>query len=87
MASVPATIVNWAGDEGVTVQEWTAYVGELAGIDTNVEVVVQPGTLRGSIASHEKRASFTGPCNVSWKEGFRRTMETRHPGARHHSVR
>ncbi len=28
-ASVPATIVNWAGDESVSVQEWCAYIGEL----------------------------------------------------------
>ena len=81
-ASVPATIVNWAGDEGVTVQEWTAYVGELTGKPTTCEAVPQEGTLRGSIASHEKRASFTGPCKVGWKEGFRRTLDARHPGAR-----
>ena len=30
-ATVPATIVNWAGDEPVTVQEWCAYFGELLG--------------------------------------------------------
>ena len=30
-ASVPATVVNWAGDEGVTVQEWARYMGELTG--------------------------------------------------------
>ena len=30
-ASVPATIVNWGGDEVVTVQEWSHYFGELTG--------------------------------------------------------
>ena len=30
-ASVPATIVNWAGDEAVSVQEWARYFGELTG--------------------------------------------------------
>ena len=30
-ASVPATIVNWGGDEVVTVQEWSSYFGELTG--------------------------------------------------------
>ena len=30
-ASVPATIVNWGGDEVVTVQEWSRYFGELTG--------------------------------------------------------
>ena len=31
-ATVPATIVNWAGDEPVSVQEWSAYFGELLGV-------------------------------------------------------
>jgi nucleoside-diphosphate-sugar epimerase len=76
-ASVPATIVNWAGDEGVSVQEWARYMGELSGRDAVVNVVEQPGTLRGSIASDAKRASFTGPCKVSWKDGLRRVWESR----------
>ena len=76
-ASVPATIVNWAGDEGVSVQEWVAYMGELIGKHAVVNVVETPGTLRGSIASDAKRASFTGPCTVSWKDGIRRVWESR----------
>ena len=31
-ATVPATIVNWGGDEPVSVQEWSAYFGELLGV-------------------------------------------------------
>ena len=31
-ATVPATIVNWCGDEPVSVQEWSAYFGELLGV-------------------------------------------------------
>jgi nucleoside-diphosphate-sugar epimerase len=77
-ASVPATVVNWAGDEPVSVQEWCAYVGELTGKPAKVDVQELPGTLRGSVASSEKRASFTGPCRVGWHEGFRRTLEARH---------
>ncbi len=76
---MPATIVNWAGDEGVSVQEWARYMGELSGREAVVNVVEQPGTLRGSIASDAKRASFTGPCKVSWKDGLRRVWETRRP--------
>jgi len=75
-AAVPAPIVNWAGDEGVSVQEWTAYFGGLAGVDATVNVVPVPGTLRGSIASPVKRTGFTGPCTVSWKDGFRRIYES-----------
>ena len=76
-ASVPATVVNWAGDEGVSVQEWAVYMGELTGTDPVVNVVETPGTLRGSIASDAKRASFTGPCTVTWKDGIRRVWESR----------
>jgi nucleoside-diphosphate-sugar epimerase len=76
-ASVPATIVNWAGDEGVSVQQWCAYVGELIGREAEVVVHEVPGTLRGSIADSAKRSSFTGPCTVGWTEGFRRILEER----------
>jgi nucleoside-diphosphate-sugar epimerase len=76
-ASVPATIVNWAGDEAVSVQEWTAYLAELSGLPGRLEVVSTPGTLRGSIADVSRRNAFTGPCRVSWKDGFRQTWETR----------
>jgi nucleoside-diphosphate-sugar epimerase len=74
-AAVPAPIVNWAGDEGVSVQEWVAYFGELAGLSPTVNVVPVPGTSRGSIADPTKRIGFTGPCTVNWKDGFRRIYE------------
>jgi nucleoside-diphosphate-sugar epimerase len=74
-AAVPARIVNWAGDEGVSVQEWCAYAGELAGVEATVEVREQPGTLKGSVADDTLRASFTGPCEVDWHTGFRRVYE------------
>ena len=38
-ASVPATIVNWGGDEAVSVQEWCALFGELTGRAAEIEVV------------------------------------------------
>jgi nucleoside-diphosphate-sugar epimerase len=79
-ASVPATIVNWAGDEAVSVQEWTAYLGELSGLPVQLEVVSTPGTLRGSIADVSRRNAFTGPCKVSWRDGIRQTWESRGKG-------
>lgn len=78
-ASTPALIVNWGGDEAVSVQEWAAYAGELMGIDPTIEVVPIDGTLRGSIADTTRRASITGPCTVDWREGIRRTVAARHP--------
>jgi nucleoside-diphosphate-sugar epimerase len=78
-ASVPATIVNWGGDEAVSPQEWCAYFGELTGREATVVVKEMPGTTRGSIMDATKRQSITGPCAVSWRDGMRRTYEARYP--------
>ena len=76
-ARVPATIVNWAGDETPSVHEWCAYMGDLTGHTADVRVVETPNTLRGSIADVSKRLSITGPCKVSWRDGIRRVFEER----------
>lgn len=80
-ASVPATIVNWCGDEPASVQEWCAYAGELTGWAAEVRVVEVPGTQRGAIGDVTRRRALTGPCKVGWRDGIRRTIEARHPGA------
>jgi nucleoside-diphosphate-sugar epimerase len=77
-ASTPANIVNWAGDEAVTVQQWAQMAAGFAGKEANVEVRESPGAKRGSCADTTKRKSITGPCKVTFKEGFRRTFEERH---------
>jgi len=80
-AGVPATVVNWGGDEAVTVQEWAAYMGELAGRDVRVVVQERQGSLRGLIADVSRRRSLTGPCKVGWRDGLKRTWEARHGDA------
>ncbi|XVQ14135.1 NAD-dependent epimerase/dehydratase family protein [Spirillospora sp. CA-255316] len=71
-AGVPAAIVNWAGDEAVSVQQWSAYLGELLGAEAEVVVEPVPGASIGSVGDHTKRSSITGPCRVDWRDGFRR---------------
>jgi nucleoside-diphosphate-sugar epimerase len=78
-ASVPATIVNWCGDEPVSVQEWTAYFGELLGVDAQVDVEPIPGASIGSVGDITRRTSITGPCRVGWRDGFRRVAEHFYP--------
>jgi nucleoside-diphosphate-sugar epimerase len=78
-ASVPATIVNWGGDERVSPQQWCAYFGELTGITPELVVKELPGTQRGAILDVEKRRAITGPCRVPWKDGMRRMLEVRYP--------
>ncbi|WP_338889092.1 NAD(P)-dependent oxidoreductase [Rhodococcus sovatensis] len=78
-ASSPATIVNWAGDEPVSAQDWSEYAGDLMGIKARINVVPIENTLRGSIADTTRRSAITGPCTVDWREGIRRTVAARHP--------
>ncbi|MBL7497644.1 NAD(P)-dependent oxidoreductase [Frankia sp. CNm7] len=78
-ASVPATIVNWAGDEAVSVQQWAAYFGDLLGTQAAVDVEPIPGASVGSVADPTRRASITGPCRVGWRDGFRRVAERLFP--------
>jgi len=76
-ASVPATIVNWAGDEVVTAQQWCANAAELAGTQARIVVTPVPGAAPGVVADVTRRLSITGPCKVSFKDGFRRLFESR----------
>jgi nucleoside-diphosphate-sugar epimerase len=76
-ARVPATIVNWGGDEPVSAQEWCAYLGELTGIEPRTVVKEVPGGIRGIVLDTTRRASITGPCRVAWRDGLRRLVEGR----------
>lgn len=77
-ASVPATIVNWGGDEPVAQQEWTRYAGELLGV-TPTMVEDFPWKAMGQVADNTKRLAITGLCKVSWREGVRRAAEAFYP--------
>jgi uncharacterized protein YbjT (DUF2867 family) len=78
-ATVPARIVNWGGDDAVSVQEWCAFFAELTGHDVPVDVVETPGTLRGSIADPTARQAIAGRCEIGWKDGLRAAYAARHP--------
>ncbi|MCU1346162.1 MAG: NAD-dependent epimerase/dehydratase [Acidimicrobiia bacterium] len=79
-ASVPATIVNWGGDEAVGPHDWCPFLAELAGVEANIVVREAPGAQRGIIVDTTRRQSLTGPCSVSWRDGMRAMLEARHPG-------
>jgi nucleoside-diphosphate-sugar epimerase len=78
-AGIPAHIVNWCGDEAVSVQQWAAFAGEVLGRPATVEVQEIPGASHGTVGDPEHRKTLTGPCKVSWKDGFRRTLQTLFP--------
>jgi nucleoside-diphosphate-sugar epimerase len=78
-ASIPATIVNWGGDELVTVQEWSSYFGELTGRAPQFDLGPTPGTHRGVALEPSRRMALTGPCRTSWRQGMKSVYEVRYP--------
>lgn len=78
-ASVPATIVNWGGDEVVSVQQWCSYIAELSGRQAAVEILPSDGGPAGAIADVSRRREITGPCRVGWRDGMLATLRARHP--------
>jgi nucleoside-diphosphate-sugar epimerase len=77
-ASVPANIVNWGGDQVVAIEEWTAYMAALTGLEPKIEYT-DKGALESVIVDPAKMLSITGPLKTDWKDGIRRMVETRHP--------
>jgi nucleoside-diphosphate-sugar epimerase len=77
VASVPATTVNWAGPDVVSVQEWCAYLGALVGREPIIE---QTEMALPSVAVDVTRMNeLIGPSEVHWRDGMRRMVEVSHP--------
>jgi len=79
IASVPATIVNWAGDDVVSATELCAYLGEISGITPTYREDALAFEFFAS--DNTRRESLIGRCTVNWRDGIRRTIEARFPGA------
>jgi nucleoside-diphosphate-sugar epimerase len=77
VASVPATIVNWGGDEKVSVEEWTAYLSELTGLPA--KLVVSEHSLESVELNLDKMHELVGHSTVHWKDGMRRMVESLRP--------
>jgi UDP-glucuronate 4-epimerase len=66
-AAVPATVVNWAGDEPVRMREWCTLMGDLLGTDPVYRT--SDGAFRGAPADAGRRTAITGATRVPWREG------------------
>jgi nucleoside-diphosphate-sugar epimerase len=85
VASVPPVVVNWAGSETVSVEDYCGYLGELAGIEPVFEYTPEAHTplWPDTTLMH----AVLGRTEVPWREGFRRAAEARHPELRVDDVR
>lgn len=72
-ATVPALVVNWAGDEQVRMEEWCRYIGELVGVLPRFEVSSK--AFRGVRVDGSKRLQLTGPTKIDWRTGVTTMVE------------
>ena len=76
-ASVPATTVNWCGDQTVSLQDWCRYLGSLVGKDPVFEESAQ--ALRGNPTDASRMHELVGASTVDWQDGLRRMAAKFHP--------
>ena len=77
MASVPATVVNWAGSEPTTIEDWCAHLGTLTGLTPNFEITER--TLAPLRIDVSKLEAVTGQTQIHWRDGLQRMVEARNP--------
>lgn len=88
IAATKPPIINWSGDELVDWQELFEYAGILLGKKPNfirrtqwvTNFCTMDFAFPNCFPDPTFRRKVAGPCKVSWKEGVRRSLETRHPG-------
>ena len=76
-AAVPATIVNWGGDQQVALEEWVTLLADLVGRPATFEVT--EATIGGVTTDNQRRQALVGPTTVDWRDGMRRMVAAQHP--------
>jgi nucleoside-diphosphate-sugar epimerase len=77
-ASVPATIVNWGGDEPVAIEEMARYMAGLIGVEPRFEFTDE-GVIPNRITDPTFGRSIGMEWKVPWRDGIRRMIAARHP--------
>ena len=77
VAGVPPVVVNWAGSETVSAEQYCAYMGELVGVEP--QIVYDPAAHTALWPDVTHMHEVLGRTKVHWRDGFRRMIEARHP--------
>ena len=76
-ARVPPLVVNWCGDDIVSVEDYCTYMGELIGIEPIFEYT--PTAWCSLVADTTLMHEVLGNCEVTWREGCRALVEQCYP--------
>lgn len=76
-ASVPAAVVNWGGDEAVSIEQMMTHAAECTG----VPVTFAPSDVTRDTCAYDntRRQALIGGCEVGWQDGLRRTLAHHFP--------
>jgi UDP-glucuronate 4-epimerase len=76
-AATPATVVNWAGDEVSSIEDWCGYMGKLTGVEPRF--LSTPHTLSSVTCDLTRMHELVGHTRVKWQDGLARMVKARHP--------
>ncbi|WP_443066024.1 NAD-dependent epimerase/dehydratase family protein [Streptomyces sp. NBC_00503] len=76
-ASVPATLVNWGGDQSVGISDCIRHIEALTGVEA--VLVPQEVTRETYRFDPALRRRLTGPCRVDWRDGIESTLRALYP--------
>jgi UDP-glucuronate 4-epimerase len=79
-STVPATTVNWGGEDAVSIEEWCGYLAELAGVDVRFQPTVD--TIDSVQIDLTRMHQLIGSPSIGWRDGLRRMVHARHPELR-----
>jgi nucleoside-diphosphate-sugar epimerase len=74
---VPPLVVNWCGDDVVTVEDYCTYMGELIGKEPVFEYTTAAWC--SLVPDTTFRREVLGVCDVTWREGCRLLVEQCYP--------
>jgi nucleoside-diphosphate-sugar epimerase len=77
VAATPPIVVNWAGSETVSVEDYCTYMGELVGVEPIFTYTADAHTPLWPDVTYMHE--ILGATKVSWRDGFRRMIAARHP--------
>jgi nucleoside-diphosphate-sugar epimerase len=77
VAGTPPVVVNWAGSETVSVEDYCAYLGSLVGVEPVFDYRADAHTPLWPDVT--RMHQILGRTKVPWREGFRRMVAARHP--------
>lgn len=76
-ARVPPLVVNWCGDDLVSVEEYCEFMGSLIGKEPTFEYTTAIG--RGRVPDITLRTETLGAAEVRWQDGCRELVEACYP--------